>query len=154
VPGRFFEDFRVGDVVRHAKTRTVTQKDNEAFCRLTDNEQPLHLDEAYAKTTPFGRLVVNGLLPIAWGVGVSVKDTTDGTLVANLGYEEVKNTNPVFPGDTLRCVTTVLETRPSSKPGRGVVSLRHVVSKQDGTEVVSMKRIVMVQMRAGPGSVA
>ncbi|MBI2076900.1 MAG: MaoC family dehydratase [Euryarchaeota archaeon] len=147
MPGRFFEDFNVGDVLRHSKTKTVTQADNIEFCRLTDNNQPLHLDEAYAKKTPFGRVVVNGLLPISWGVGVSVEDTTAGTLVGNLGYEDVQNTAPTFPGDTLRCETTVLEKRPSSKPDRGIVTLRHSVRKQDGTEVATFKRIVMVQIR-------
>lgn len=147
VPGRFYEQFQVGDVLRHATVRRIEQKDNVAFCNLTDNRQPLHLDEAYAKTTPFGRTVVNGLYPIAWAVGVSVTDTTDGTLVANLGYEEVRNAAPVFPGDSLRCETTVLDKRPSSKPGRGVVTLRHAVFNQDNVEVVSMRRIVLVQMQ-------
>lgn len=151
MPGKFFEDFREGEVLKHPRTRKVTQEDNVAFCRITDNNQPLHLDEAYAKTTPFGRIVVNGLLPIAWGVGVSVEDTTAGTLVANLGYEEVRNAGPLFPGDTMRCETTVLDKRPSSKPGRGVVNLRHIVYKQDGSEVVSMRRVVMVQMRGPQG---
>jgi acyl dehydratase len=153
VPGRFFEEFRVGDVVRHATTRRIEQADNALFCRLTDNNQPLHLDEAYAKKTPFGRIVVNGLYPIAWAVGVSVRDTTEGTLVANLGYEEVRNAAPVFPGDTLRCETTVVDKRPSSKPERGLVTLRHVVYNQDGAEVVTLKRIVMVQVRR-PGATA
>jgi acyl dehydratase len=152
VPGRFFEDFREGEVLRHKKTRRVTQDDNVAFCKITDNDQPLHLDEAYAKTTPFGRIVVNGLLPIAWGVGASVEDTTAGTLVANLGYEEVRNAGPLFPGDTIRCETTILEKRPSSKPGRGIVNLKHVVYKQDGSEVVTMRRVVMVQMRSAQGA--
>jgi len=145
--GKYFEEFRVGDVLRHAKTRRIHQTDNAQFCRLTDNDQPLHLDEAYAKTTSFGRIVVNGLYPIAWAVGVSVKDTTEGTLVANLGYEAVQNAAPVFPGDTLRCETTIVDKRLSSKPERGIVTLRHVVFNQDGTEVVTMKRIVMVQVK-------
>jgi acyl dehydratase len=105
------------------------------------------LDEAYARTTPFGRIVVNGLLPIAWAVGVSVNDTTAGTLVANVGYEDVRNLAPVFPGDMLRCETRVEAKRESSKPGRGIVELRHVVVNQNGIEVVTMKRIVLVQMR-------
>lgn len=153
MPGRYFEEFRVGEVLRHARTRRIEQSDNAAFCRLTDNNQPLHLDEAYARKTPFGRIVVNGLYPIAWAVGVSVADTTEGTLVANLGYEEVRNAAPVFPGDTLRCETKVVDKRPSGKPGRGVVTLEHSVLNQDGVEVVTMKRIVLVQSKE-PGAKA
>lgn len=151
MPGRFYEDFEVGSVLRHAKTRTITQSDNATFCGLTDNNQPLHLDEAYAKKTPFGRIVVNGLLPIAWGVGTSVEDTTAGTLVANVGYEDVRNEAPVFPGDTIRCETHILEKRPTSKPDRGLVNMRHDVYKQDGTRVVTMRRIVLIQLKK-PGT--
>lgn len=151
MPGQYFEEFRVGAVIRHARTRTVSQADNVDFCRLTDNNQPLHLDEAYARTTPFGRIVVNGLLPIAWAVGVSVEDTTAGTLVANVGYEEVKNTAPVHPGDDIRCETLVESKRESSKPDRGLVELRHSVFKRDGTKVAEFRRIVLVQRR-NPGA--
>lgn len=147
MPGRYYEDFQVGQVIPHAPKKTIAQEENVAFCKITDNNQPLHLDEAYARRTPFGRLVVNGLLPISWAVGVSVRDTTDGTLVANLGYEDVRNAAPVFPGDTLSCETVVLEKRESSKPGRGVVTLRHIVKNQDGVEVVTLKRIVLIQMK-------
>jgi acyl dehydratase len=147
LPGRFYEDFEVGAVLRHPRERTITQADNAAFCGLTDNNQPLHLDESYAKKTPFGRIVVNGLLPIAWGVGVSVEDTTAGTLVANVGYEEVRNEAPLFPGDRIRCETTILEKRLSSKPDRGLVNMRHDVYKQDGTRIVTMRRIVLIQRK-------
>lgn len=147
MPGKHFEDFHVGDVIKHPPTKRVSQDDNAAFCRITDNNQPLHLDEAYAKTTPFGRIVVNGLLPIAWAVGVSVRDTTEGTLVANVGYEDVKNLAPVFPGDTLRCETTVVEKRTTSKPERGLVQLRHDVYNQSGAQVVTLRRLVLVQVR-------
>lgn len=153
VPGRYYEEFNEGEVIRHAATKRLLQEDNATFCRITDNNQPLHLDEKYAETSPFGRIVINGLLPIAWAVGVSVRDTTDGTLVANVGYEEVKNAAPVFPGDTLRCETTVESKRATSKPGRGLVHLRHRVFNQDDVEVVSMKRIVLVQYRQpAPGA--
>lgn len=122
--------------------------DNVAFCRLTLNNQPLHLDEAYARTTPFGRVVVNGLFTFAAAVGASVEDTTAGTLVANLGYEKVEHPTPVFPGDTLSFRTEVIEKRPSSKPGRGIVTLQHRVHNQEGTEVCRFQRIVMVQAGA------
>lgn len=145
--GRVWEEFTVGEVIPHRATKTVTQEENRRFCDLTDNTQPLHLDEGYAKTTPFGRIVVNGLLPIAWAVGVSVRDTTDGTLVANLGYEDVRSPAPVFPGDTLQCETTVVDKRRTSRPERGLVDLRHRVTKQDGTEVCNFRRLVLVRVR-------
>ena len=129
MPGRRFDEFQVGQVIRHTPTLHVTQEDNAAFCRLTLNNQPLHLDEAYARTSSFGRIVVNGLYTMSAAVGVSVEDTTAGTLVANLGYDKVEHPNPVFPGDTLRFETEVKAARPSSKPGRGVVTLEHRVHK-------------------------
>lgn len=147
MPGRAFEEFRVGDVLDHAGEVLVTMEDNVAFCRLTRNTQPLHLDEAYARTTPFGRVVVNGLYTFSLAVGVSVADTTAGTLVANLGYEDVQHPKPVFPGDRLRFATEVVETRPSSRPGRGIVTLQHRVRNQDGEEVCRFRRIVMVRSR-------
>ena len=145
MPGRTYEEFTPGSVIDHAATVRVTQEDNAAFCKLTHNSQPLHLDEKYARTTPYGRIVVNGLYTFSTAVGISVADTTVGTLVANLGYEDVQHPAPVFPGDTLRFKTEVVEKRPSSKPGRGVVTLRHVVVNQDNVEVCRFRRIVMVQ---------
>ncbi len=149
MPGLWFEEFQPGAVLRHAEEVEVSMADNVAFCRLTRNTQPLHLDEAYARTTPFGRVVVNGLYTFSLAVGVSVKDTTEGTLVANLGYEKVEHPKPVFPGDRLRFETTVVEKRPSSKPGRGVVTLQHRALNQAGDEVCRFRRIVMVQNRPG-----
>ncbi|HLF17131.1 MAG TPA: MaoC family dehydratase [Candidatus Thermoplasmatota archaeon] len=149
MPGLWFEEFAPGAVLRHREEVAVTQEDNAAFCRLTRNTQPLHLDEAYARTTPFGRVVVNGLYTLSLAVGVSVRDTTEGTLVANLGYEAVEHPKPVFPGDRLRFETEVVDKRPSSKPGRGVVTLLHRALNQAGDEVCRFRRTVMVQGRPG-----
>jgi acyl dehydratase len=124
MPGRWFDDFHPGEVIRHQPKVTVTQADNAAFCKLSHNTQPLHLDEAAAKKAGFPTFLVNGLYTFSVAVGVSVPDTTQGTLVANLGYEDVKHPAPVFPGDVLSFETRVVETRTSSKPGRGVVTLR------------------------------
>ncbi len=145
MPGRLFEAFHVGEVIPHAKTLAVTQEDNAAFCRLTLNDQPLHVDAAYAAKTPFGRIVVNGLLTMSACVGASVDDTTAGTLVANLGYEDVKHPVPVFPGDTLHFTSEVESKRPSSQGGRGIVTLRHKVHNQKGELVCEFRRIVMVR---------
>jgi acyl dehydratase len=148
VPGRWFEEFEVGQVFDHAQRVSITQHDNALFCRLTRNTQPLHLDEAYARGTEFGGIVVNGLYTFSLAVGVSVEETTSGTLVANLGYEDVRHPAPVRPGDTLRFTTQVVEKRPSSKPGRGIVTLRHQAFNQEGQEVCQFKRVVMVRTEA------
>jgi acyl dehydratase len=149
VPGRTFEGFTVGEVLEHAARIPVQQEDNVAFCRLTHNNQPLHLDEAYARKSPFGKIVVNGLYTFSLAVGVSVEDTTAGTLVANVGYEDVKHPIPVHPGDTLRFTTEIVDKRPSSKPGRGLVTLLHRAFNQQDQEVCSFKRLVLVQAATG-----
>lgn len=152
MPGRTFEGFTVGEVLEHAERIPVQQEDNVAFCRLTHNNQPLHLDEEYARNSPFGKIVVNGLYTFSLAVGVSVEDTTAGTLVANVGYEEVKHAIPVHPGDTLRFTTEVVDKRPSSKPGRGLVTLLHRAFNQQEQEVCSFKRLVLVRSNASTTS--
>lgn len=148
MPGKWFEEFEPGQVIQHDKGRTITEADNVLFCAITMNDQPLHLDEEYAKKTQFGQRVVNGLLTLSLSVGMSVGDLTAGTLVANLGYYDVEHTRPVFHGDTIRVRSEVLAKRPTSKPGQGLVEIRHVVTKQDGTEVLTYKRRALVRMRA------
>lgn len=145
--GKFFEDFVVGDVIHHDKGRTITEADNVLFCALTMNDQPLHLDAEYAKTTQFGQRVVNGLLTLSLSVGMSVGDLTAGTLVANLGYYDVEHTKPVFHGDTIRVRSEVLSKRETSRPGQGLVEIKHVVTKQDGTEVLTYRRKALVRHR-------
>jgi acyl dehydratase len=149
VPGRWFEDFTPGDVIEHATRVLVRQEDNVAFCRLTHNNQPLHLDAAAARKAGFADILVNGLYTFSTAVGVSVEDTTAGTLVANLGYTQIEHPKPVHPGDTLRFRTEVVDKRPSSKPGRGIVTLMHVVDNQDGEHVCRFKRTVMVRTKDG-----
>lgn len=144
MPGRRFGEFEVGQVIEHAERLPVTMEDNVAFCRLTRNRQPLHLDPAAARQAGYPDALVNGLYTFSAAVGVSVADTTAGTLVANLGYEEVQHPKPVFPGDTLAVRTEVVAKRESSKPGRGIVTLLHTVRNQHGDEVCRFKRIVMV----------
>src|SRR6478672_9592216 len=117
MPGRFYDEWKEGDRVAHALRRTVTETDNLLISTLTHNPQPLHLDAEYAKSTEFGRVVVNGIFTFGLMIGASVGDTTVGVLVANLGYDEVVMPKPVFIGDTLRVETTVVDKRPSkSRP--------------------------------------
>ena len=123
---RYYEDLSVGDHFQHALGRTITEMDNLLFCALTMNTQPLHMNEDYASKTQFGQRFVNGVFTLGLVVGLSVHDLTEGTIVANLGYEKVTHPNPVFHGDTIYVETDVLEKRDSrSHPEAGIVRLKH-----------------------------
>lgn len=146
--GRYFDDFNIGDEIRHDLHRTVTETDNLLITTLTHNPQPLHLDAEYAGATEFGRIVVNGLFTFSLMVGLSVGDTTLGTLVANLGYDEVVMPKPVFVGDTLRAETVVSAKRESkSRPNAGVVVFTHRMFNQRGEMVCQCKRTALMQRR-------
>lgn len=135
-------------LIQHAKGRTVTEMDNVLFGALTMNDQPLHLNEEFARETQFGQRIVNGIYTLGLVVGITVGDLTEGTIVANLGYEKVVHPNPLFHGDTVSVETEVLSKRESkSKPGRGIVQLRHTGRKQDGTVVIEVERTVMFLKR-------
>jgi len=146
--GKYFEDLEVGQRIQHPRGRTITEMDNVLFSALTMNTQPLHLDEEFSKHTQFGQRIVHGLFTAALVVGISVPDLTEGTIVANLGYEKMMHPAPVFHGDTISAETEVLEKREStSKPDRGIVRLRQIGRKQDGTIVVELERTVMFLKR-------
>ncbi|MBL8629345.1 MAG: MaoC family dehydratase [Rhodospirillaceae bacterium] len=143
--GRTLDQFTVGEVIVHALRRTVTETDNLTISTLTHNPQPLHLDAEYAKTTEFGQIVVNGIFTFGLMVGISVGDTTLGTLVANLGYDAVVMPKPVFIGDTLRAETTVLEKRDSkSRPNAGVIVFEHRMYNQRGELVCQCRRSALL----------
>jgi acyl dehydratase len=146
--GKFFEDLEVGQAIQHSRTRTVTEADNILFCGLTMNTQPLHLDAEFAKQTPFGKPVINGIYTFGLVVGMTVQDLTEGTIVANLGYAQVIHPAPVFAGDTLSVTTRVLEKRVSeSKKDRGVIKLKHVGKNQRDETVVEIERSVLFLRR-------
>lgn len=146
MPGIFYDDVIVGETISHGLTRTVTETDNVLFCTLTHNPQPLHLDEEYAKNTEFGQRVVNSMFTASFAVGVSVEDTTRGTLVANLGFGEMTFPNPVFINDTLRVMTEIKDKRESkSRPNAGIVTFDHKVFNQRDELVCSMIRIALMQ---------
>lgn len=147
MPGKYFEEFEVGQATEHRVGRTITEADNTLFCALTMNNQPLHLDAEYAKRTQFGQRVVNGILVIGLTIGISVEDTTAGTLVANIGFTDVEHPRPVFIGDTIRVRTEVKSKRPTSKPDRGLVEFRHIAINQKGEEVLTLIRKTLVQTR-------
>lgn len=147
--GRYFDDLTAGDRFVHELRRTVTETDNLLVTTLTHNPQPLHLDAEYAAATEFGRIVVNGLFTFSLMVGLSVGDTTLGTLVANLGYDAVVMPKPVFVGDTLRCETTVVEKRESrSRPDAGLVVFEHQALNQRNEIVCRGRRIALLQKGA------
>ena len=113
MPGYYYDEFAVGRVFEHAIRRTVTETDNVLFCAITHNPQPLHLDAEYARNTDFGQRVFNSMYTVAFACGVSVEDTTLGTLVVNLGFEKMTFPKPVFINDTLHVETLIKETRAS-----------------------------------------
>ncbi|MGN6058116.1 MAG: MaoC family dehydratase [Sphingomicrobium sp.] len=124
--GRYFDEWRVGDRVSHAITRTVTEADNVLITTLTHNPQPLHLDYEAAAKSEFKKPLVNSCFTFSLMVGVSVHDTTLGTLVANLGYDALKFPSPVFAGDTLRSESECIAVRESkSRPNAGIVTWAH-----------------------------
>jgi acyl dehydratase len=124
--GRFFDEWQIGDKIRHAIARTVTETDNILITTLTHNPQPLHLDYEAAAKTEFKKPLVNSCFTFSLLVGVSVHDTTLGTLVANLGYEKLSFPNPVFVGDTLRSESECVAVRESaSRPNAGLVTWIH-----------------------------
>ncbi len=146
--GRYFEDWTIGDRIAHEIRRTVTETDNLLFSTMTHNPQPLHLDIEAAKASEFGRVIVNGTFTFALMVGLSVSDTTLGTLVANLGYDKLTMPNPVFIGDTMRAETEVVELKESrSRPTAGIVTFRHELINQRNEIVCQCLRSALVHRR-------
>jgi len=149
MPGKYFEDLHPGMKIEHSLGRTITEMDNVLFNALTMNPQPLHMNQDLASKTQFGQRIVNGIFTLGLVVGITVSELTEGTIVANLGYEKVNHPRPVFHGDTLYVETEVLETRASSsKPDRGIVKLRHWGKNQHGEVVCDVERTVMFLKRA------
>jgi itaconyl-CoA hydratase len=146
--GKYFDDLQEGQKFRHSIGRTVTETDNVLFNALTMNPQPLHINEDFAAKTQFKTRIMNGIFTLGLVVGLTVAELTEGTIVANLGYESVKHPRPVFHGDTIYVETEVLEKRESATKGdRGVVRLLHLGLNQHGEVVVELQRSVMFLKR-------
>ena len=129
--GRYYDEWQIGDRIEHPIRRTVTETDNLLFSTMTHNPQPLHIDAEAAKKSEFGQILVNGTFTFSLMIGLTVGDTTLGTLVANLGYDKLVMPKPVFLGDTLRATSEVVELRPSkSRPGQGIVTWKHEMINQ------------------------
>ena len=143
--GRYFDEWQVGDVIAHSVTRTVTETDNVLVSALTHNPQPMHLDHEVAAASEFGKPLVNSIYTFGLMVGVSVTDTTLGTLVANLGYDKLIFPSPVFVGDTLRSESECLEVRTSkSRPNAGIVTWEHRSFNQRGELVCKCTRSALL----------
>lgn len=148
--GRFYDQWQVGDRLVHDIRRTVTETDNLLFSTMTHNPQPLHLDAEAARASEFGQILVNGTFTFALMVGLSVGDTTLGTLVANLGYDKLVMPKPVFLGDTLRAESEVVELRDSrSRPDAGLVTFRHVMLNQRDETVCQCLRTALLKRSGG-----
>ena len=146
--GRFFEQWQVGDAIAHEIRRTVTETDNLLFSTMTHNPQPLHIDAEAARASEFGQILVNGTFTFALMVGLSVADTTLGTLVANLGYDKLVHPAPVFLGDTVRAESEVAEVRESrSRVDAGIVTFAHRLLNQRDEIVCRCLRSALIRRR-------
>jgi acyl dehydratase len=148
MPGRYFDEWQVGDRVNHAIARTVTETDNVLISALTHNPQPMHLDHEAAAKSEFKKPLINSVFTFGLMIGVSVEDTTLGTLVANLGYDKLVFPNPVFAGDTLRSETECIAVRESkSRPNAGIVTWAHRSFNQKGELVCECARTALLLKR-------
>ena len=152
MPGLYYEEFSVGQVFDHLVRRTVTEMDNVLFSALTHNPAPLHIDEEYCRNhTEFGQRIVNSAFTLGLMVGVTVEDTTLGTTVGNLGWNEVRFPKPVFHGDTIHVRTTVAELRESkSRPDAGITIFLHEAFNQRNELVAACKRVALMKKKEKP----
>ncbi|WP_102158551.1 MaoC family dehydratase [Zhihengliuella halotolerans] len=147
--GRYLDELEAGDVYVHSPGRTMTETDNVLFTTMTMNTQALHLDAAWSAKQPLGARLVNSMFTLATLVGQSVAQVTQGTIVAQLGLSDIRFPAPLFHGDTLYTETEIVEVRPSSsRPGQGVVTMRHTGRNQDGTVVAEATRSCLMWERA------
>ena len=144
--GRCFDEWKIGDRVEHPIRRTVTETDNLLFSTMTHNPQPLHIDLEAAKASEFGQILVNGTFTFSLMVGLSVAETTLGTLVANLGYDQLVMPKPVFIGDTMRATSEVIDLKESkSRPTAGIVTFKHELINQRNEVVCRCSRAALLQ---------
>ncbi len=147
VLGLFYEDFEVGEEIHHSLSKTIFESDNNFFSLLTMNHHPVHTNIDYASKNQHEKILVVGTLVFSLAVGMTVPDIS-GKAIANLGYEEVKHLNPVFVNDTIYVRTLILDKRLSkSKNDRGIVYVETIASNQDGVDVLSFRRHVLVKRK-------
>jgi acyl dehydratase len=147
---KYFEEWQIGDRLEHDIRRTVTETDNLLFSTMTHNPQPLHIDAEAARASEFGQILVNGTFTFALMIGLTVGDTTLGTLVANLGYDKLVHPRPVFLGDTVHATSEVMELRESrSRPDAGIVTFTHELINQRGEVVCKCLRTALIKRKNG-----
>jgi|ERR1700677_2961766 acyl dehydratase len=147
--GRYFDEWHVGDRIEHEIHRTVTETDNLLFSTMTHNPQPLHIDVEAARASEFGQILVNGTFTFALMIGLTISNTTLGTLIANLGYDKLVMPKPVFIGDTMRATTEVVELRESkSRPNAGIVTFAHELINQRNEVVCRCLRSALLNRKA------
>lgn len=150
--GRYFDDFRLGDIYHHSHGRTISEADNTWFTLLTNNSHDLHINADYASRTEFGRPLTVSTLTLAIVTGLSVEDVSRNA-VANLGWDDVRLTAPVFAGDTLYAKSEVVELRPSrSRPSQGIVTVQTTGTNQRGDVVITFRRTVLMSRRPIDGA--
>jgi itaconyl-CoA hydratase len=146
--GKYYDELEVGMVIKHELGRTVTEMDNVLFSSLTMNTQPLHINEDFAGKTEFGQRIVNGLFSLALVVGITVADLTQGTIVANLGYEKISHPHPLYHGDTVYVETEIIRKRESqSRPEQGLITMKHTGRNQKGDVCVEVTRTALFHKR-------
>ncbi|MAG39031.1 dehydratase [Candidatus Woesearchaeota archaeon] len=142
--GRYFNEFKVGEIYKHSVTKTITESDNNLFCLLTMNHHPVHLDKEYAANKTHGEILVVGSYIFSLVVGMSVKDIS-GKAIANLNYDKIIHDKPVFIGDTLIAETEILEIRESEKkPDRGIVYVETKAYNQKNEKVLTFRRHILI----------
>lgn len=139
--GLWYEEFEVGSTIEHPIRRTMTEADNVFFSTMTLNTNPLHLDAEFSKHSHYGQRLVNSMMTVACVAGISVNETTLGTTMGNLGFEEITFPKPLFHGDTIRVVTEIVDKRESaSRPNAGIVKFRHLAYNQHDDVVCDARR--------------
>lgn len=147
VLGLYYEDFVIGEEIKHSLSKTIFESDNNLFSLLTMNHHPVHTNVDYAGKNQHGKILVVGTLVFSLAVGITVPDIS-GKAIANLGYEDIKHINPVFIGDTIYAKTKILEKRESiSKQDRGIIYVETIAYNQNGVDVLSFRRKVLIKKR-------
>jgi acyl dehydratase len=155
MPGLYFEELEPGVIIEHATRRTVTETDNVLFCSMTLNLAPLHIDAEYAKGTIYGQCLINSLFILGLVTGITVPDTTQGTTLGNLGFQEVTFPKPVFAGDTIRVRTEIVDKRESkSRNDSGIVNFRHYGINQRDEVVCDCRRAGLMLKRPAADAVS
>lgn len=147
VLGLYYEDFIVGDEIKHSLSKTIFESDNNFFSLLTMNHHPVHTNIDYAKKNQHGKILVVGTLVFSLAVGITVPDIS-GKAIANLDYDNIKHLNPVFINDTIYVRTKILDKRESkSRPDRGIIYVESIAYNQEGVDVLLFRRHVLVKKR-------